>query len=131
MVYDAGSMPLPPSKVLLKRLAVFLGAATAASLLFINFCNLVFQCGCRSLWAGAADHCNIHMAGVPHCPWCASGGLSGYVSFAAIVIVQALVAFWPGGGGIARRLLVALLAFPVVGGISAVVSALVTGYWSG
>jgi len=122
---------LPPPRVLTARLAVFLGAATLTSMLFINFCHLVFQCGCRSWWAGAADHCNIHMAGVPHCPWCTSGGFSGYVSFGAIVVVQALIAFWPGGAGVLGRLSGALLAFPVVGGIGAVVSGLATGYWSG
>lgn len=132
IVYDRKRVPLlPPPRVLMARLAVFLGAATLAAMLFINFCHLVFQCGCRSWWGGAAEHCNIHMAGVAHCPWCTSGGLSGYVSFGAIVVVQALIAFWPGGAGIAGRLLSALLAFPVVGGIGAVVSGLVTGYWSG
>jgi hypothetical protein len=30
-------------------------------------CDLFFRCGCN--WLGAA-HCNIHTAGVPHCPWC-------------------------------------------------------------
>jgi hypothetical protein len=109
---------------------VLLGAAGVASMLFINFCNLAFQCGCRSWWAGAADHCNIHTAGVPHCPWCTSG-LSGYGSFAAIVVVQALIAFWPGEAGIGGRLVRALLAFPVVGGIGAVIAGLATGYWAG
>jgi hypothetical protein len=110
------------------RLAVFLGAAALTSVLFINFCHLVFQCGCRSLWGGAADHCNIHTAGVPHCPWCTSD--AGSVSFAAIVLVQALIAFWPGGGGFPGRLAGAVAAFPVVGGICALVSGLVTGYWT-
>jgi hypothetical protein len=113
------------------RLAVFAVAGAFAGMLFINFCHLVFQCGCVSWWSGAADHCNIHMAGVPHCPWCTAGGLSGYVSFGAIVAAQALIAFWPGDAGVPRRLLAALLAFPVVGGIGALLSGLATGYWSG
>lgn len=120
---------MPATSTLLKRLAVFLGAASVASLLFINFCNLVFQCGCRSWWGGAADHCNIHMAGVPHCPWCTYAA-SGYLSFAAIVAAQALVAFWPGTWGTGGRLLAALLAFPLVGGLAALVVGLWTGYWS-
>ena len=125
-------MPLLPSPLaLIKRLAVFLAAATVAAMLFINFCHLVFQCGCRSWWSGAADHCNIHMAGVPHCPWCTSDGFSGYLSFGAILVVQALIAFWPGDRGIPSRLLGALLAFPVVGGIGAVLAGLATGYWAG
>jgi hypothetical protein len=123
-------MPLlPPPMVLIKRLAVFAAAATVAAMLFINFCNLVFQCGCRSWWGGAADHCNIHIDDVPHCPWCTSD--SGYFSFVAILVVQALIAFWPGNQGTLPRLLAALVAFPVVGGIGAVVAGLATGYWAG
>jgi hypothetical protein len=117
--------------VLIQRLAVFLTAATVTAMLFINFCHLVFQCGCRSWWGGAADHCNIHMAGVPHCPWCTSDGMSGNLSFGAILVVQALIAFWPGSQATPVRLLAALLAFPIVGGIGAVAAGLATGYWAG
>ncbi len=34
------------------------------------FCGLMFRCGCTSLWSGAADYCNVHQPGPPHCPWC-------------------------------------------------------------
>ena len=29
---------------------------------FVDFCALVFQCGCRSLWNGISTYCNIHAA---------------------------------------------------------------------
>jgi hypothetical protein len=53
------------------------------------------------------------------------------LSFGAILGVQALIAFWPGDRGTMPRLLTALVAFPVVGGIGAVVAGLATGYWAG
>ena len=37
---------------------------------FLPICDLHFDCGCVSLWAGAADHCDIHVPGPPDCPWC-------------------------------------------------------------
>ena len=40
-------------------------AAAFTSVFFIDFCNLVYQCGCRSLWAGADAACNIHTHGGP------------------------------------------------------------------
>ena len=119
---------MPAPRTLFPRLAVFAAAATAASLFFIDFCNLVFQCGCRSLWAGAADHCNIHMAGAPHCPWCSSAVL-GDTAFAAILVAQAVVAFWPGSWSWMMRLLAAIAAFPIVGAVAAVISGWMSGYW--
>ena len=96
------------------------------SLLFINFCALVFRCGCHSLWAGAADMCNIHREGSRHCPWCARNPAYAY---AVMVIPQALVSFWSVPWSWSKRLAVALAAFPVFGGIAAVVYGLTSGYW--
>jgi hypothetical protein len=103
------------------RAIVFAAAASVTCLLFINFCDLVYQCGCVSWWAGAADHCNIHAASPPHCPWCANA-LAGYSSFAAIIAAQALAAFVPGAWGAGRRLALALAAFPATGAVMAVLS---------
>ena len=99
-------------------------------MLFINFCNLVYQCGCRSLWNGAAVSCNIHQAGVPHCPWCIHGGLWGYATFGLIVVAQAWIAFRNAGPGFLPRLGLALLAFPLLGCAMALLAGWWTGYWS-
>jgi hypothetical protein len=113
----------------LGKTAVFLLAAVVTSLLFINFCNLVYQCGCRSLWAGAAEHCNIHDAESRHCPWCSIGVLGAGAVWGVIVGSQAAVAFlWRGSGWVVRAAL-ALAAFPVVGGVVAVALGLMQGYW--
>jgi hypothetical protein len=40
------------------------------SIFLLPLCNLIFQCGCSYLWAGADSHCNIHVPGKPDCPWC-------------------------------------------------------------
>lgn len=96
------------------------------SAFFINFCALVFQCGCHSLWAGADATCNIHVEGMHHCPWCASNPA---YAFAAMVIPQGLVSFWSLQWTWWKRLAASLAAFPVFGGIAAVVYGLSNGYW--
>ena len=114
----------------LLRLLVFAAAVSITCLLFINYCNLVYQCGCVSWWAGAADHCNIHAALPPHCPWCANI-TAGSSSFVVVIAAQALAAFAPGGWGAGRRLALALAAFPVTGAVMGVFWGLYTGYWAG
>ncbi len=111
---------------------IFLIAATVTSLFFINFCATVFQCGCQSLWGVADKFCNIHHAhahGGKGCPWC-SFGYAGYTGvFGGILASQAACIFltrwiWQ------VRLVAALLAFPLVGGLLAIVLGISTGYWS-
>lgn len=114
-------------------LAIFGVALTVTSLFFINFCATVFQCGCQSLWGAADKFCNIHAAhahhGIKGCPWC-SFGYAGYaLVFGLIATAQLLAAFiprWP----LPARLALSLAAFPVAGGILALVLGLYTGYWS-
>jgi hypothetical protein len=113
----------------LTGLAVFLIAVAPVCLLFINVCNWVYQCGCQSWWAGAADACNIHHAQPPHCPWCLGGGWRGFVTFGTVALAQLGLAFGPGFGTFGRRLAAALLAFPVVGGALALLFGWTTGYW--
>jgi hypothetical protein len=113
----------------LAKTAIFVGAAAITSVWFINFCAFVFSCGCHSLWAGAAEHCNIHNALPPHCPWCVQDGLYGLGAYSAMVLAQAAVVFWPGGLGLAIRALGAVVAFPLVGAFMAVLAGWYTGYW--
>jgi hypothetical protein len=110
--------------------AIFVAAATVTSLLFINFCNLVYQCGCESLWAGAADYCNIHDAESRHCPWCSIGWAGGAAVWATIVAAQAVVTFGWRSVPLVPRGLMALAAFPVTGGILALAIGWAKGYWA-
>jgi hypothetical protein len=41
-----------------------------AFLSILPLCNFYFDCGCAALWAGGSEHCDIHTAGPPDCPWC-------------------------------------------------------------
>ena len=97
-----------------------------ASVFFIDFCSLVFQCGCHSLWAGADAACNIHSAASHHCPWCARNAAFAYAS---MIVPQALISFWPATLSWKARLAGALAAFPLFGAISAAVYGIASGYW--
>ncbi len=110
------------------RIAVFGVAAGITFVGFIQYCDLLFDCGCRPLWDGAAALCNVHNAEPPHCPWCVGDGELGTWSFRAILFGQGLVAVIPGRFGWVRAAAV-LLAFPAVGGIGALASGIVVGYW--
>jgi hypothetical protein len=105
---------------------IFAVSAAVTFVLFINLCATVFHCGCHSVWAGAAASCNIHKAGVAHCPWCAQDPT---YALGAILIPQALISFWSPVCSPWKRLAAALAAFPVFGGIAAVVHGLNSGYW--
>ena len=110
---------------------IFVICAAITSLLFIDFCDLIYQCGCESLWAGAADHCNIHDPDSRHCPWCSIGTGGAIAVWGTIVAAQAGVVFAWRGLAPASRAALALAAFPVTGGILAVIIGLAKGYWSG
>ena len=109
---------------------VALGCAIGiAHVFFIQYCDFLFDCGCRPLWAGAAEHCNVLAAMPPHCPWCVEGGASGWIAFGLIVATQAGLALWPSRFG-RGRLAALFLAFPVVGAVAGAVAGLSQGYWS-
>jgi hypothetical protein len=89
-------------------------------LFFINVCDWIFDCGCRALWAGADAMCNVHVAGVRHCPIC-SRGIPGYTVIMLLVTApQLAAAAWLPGGRV-TRVAACLLLFPlsmlVVGGV--------------
>jgi hypothetical protein len=110
------------------RIAVFLVAATATSLFFINLCGTIFQCGCQSLWAGADQHCNVHQPAGKHCPWC-SPSEAGYAAYGAMIGTQAILSFVPRGWNWRRRLLSSVAAFPVVGLVLGLAFGIGSGYW--
>ena len=108
---------------------IFAAAATVTSVFFINFCAAIFRCGCASLWSGADAHCNIHMAGSRHCPWCMYGSVASVIPWALIVAAQAAISFWPHPMHAGVRLVSALAAFPVTGTVVAIAYGISTGYW--
>lgn len=111
------------------RLAVLLVGAALSGLFLIDLCNVVFDCGCRSLWAGAAAACNVHAAEGPRCPWCAAGWWGLGLPLAAVVTAQTALLLWPGQASLLARTLLAAAAFPAVGTTVAVLWGMVTGYW--
>ena len=108
---------------------ICIAAFAVTSVLFINFCDLVYACGCHSLWNGADAHCNIHAHHGKHCPWC-SHGMSGYsIIFACIQIPVFAVAFALRRRSWIEGLAGTLLSFPVFGGVVALAVGLWDGYW--
>ena len=91
------------SRSLLPKFACLAVALGITSVLFIQYCDLLFDCGCQAHWAAAADYCNVHNAEPPHCPWCAGDGASGRWSFRLIIASQTILALWPGRLGRTRR----------------------------
>ena len=105
-------------------------AIAVSSVFFSDVCGLIFGCGCRSLWAGAAVACNIHNAAGPHCPWCAHPLAAGAVAFAAMAAVQALILLGPGRAGLKLRFARALLAFPLTAGLVGAAQGFLWDYWT-
>jgi hypothetical protein len=108
---------------------LFTGSAAVSWGLILNLCHAVFACGCRSWWNGAAAHCNIHIAGVKHCPWCSYGETAFLGAMAVILAPQLALSFWPAGWGWGRRVLAVLASFPVAGAAVAAAFGLHAGYW--
>jgi hypothetical protein len=111
------------------RLSIAAIAFLCTSVFFINFCDLVYRCGCRSLWNGAAQHCNIHQPHARHCPWCNHGEAGYGAIFAAILVPQFAVAWWLRRPRWVVRLALTAAVFPVWGFVVAAAVALWDGYW--
>jgi hypothetical protein len=112
------------------RVAIATAAAAFTSVFFIDFCNLVYQCGCRSLWAGADAACNIHTYGVRHCPWCSIGAAGGILIWASIVGSQIFIALRSRYLRWYSTAVASFAMFPLVGGVLALGLGLWFGYWS-
>jgi hypothetical protein len=115
-------------KGLLGKALLFGAAAGFTGIYFINWCHMVYQCGCTFLWAGYADHCNIHNAAPPHCPWCAHADFAT-IAFVSTIGAQAFVSFWPGPLKW-LRVIAALAASPVTAAITGWLIGMYVGYWS-
>ena len=110
------------------KLAILAAALAFTSAFFIQWCDLIYQCGCTYDWAGGADHCNIRQAGPPDCPWCASR-LYGGIAYFFVVGAQAAVALGP-GRPTWGRLALALAASPAAAAVIGVAIGLWSGYWA-
>ena len=110
------------------QVVIFALAATLTSVFFINFCATVFRCGCVSLWSGADTHCNVHIQGVKHCPWCSNGLAASMVPYLIMVAVQAAISFSPRPVSPVIRFVAAAAAFPVVGAVLAAIYQWASGY---
>jgi hypothetical protein len=58
------------------------------SVFLYPLCHVVFRCGCETMWAGAAERCNVHAKTGEHCPWCEDPLLGG-TGFVFILALQA------------------------------------------
>ena len=117
---------VPPLR---SRWLLAISAAVVTSVLFLDFCNLMYACGCRSWWAGADAMCNIHHADARHCPWCTIGLSGSFAVWLAIVGTQASFALRSGGGWFVRSL-TTFGTFPFLGGIIALAIGWAQGYWA-
>jgi len=108
---------------------IALVAMTFTSVFFINYCDLMFQCGCTFLWAGADAHCNIHH-GPKRCPFCAIGWFGQLLVWLSMVMPQMYVALRKAQWSWSKRLAIALLTFPVVGVVPVLGVGLWKGYWN-
>jgi len=117
---------LPPR---IQSALVFMFAAGITTVFWLDFCGWVYACGCRSLWAGGAVNCNIHIPNMRHCPWCSSG-VTGYrIALMCVIVPQLVIALCSAGWHIAVRFAVTFAAFPLVGGMVAGIYGLLYGYW--
>lgn len=112
-----------PNKRFGLKLAVFAVLAAVTCVFYIDLCGLYFQCGCRSLWAGAASQCNIHQPHLKHCPLC----LLPTYEYLALVATVLIAQSW-----LIRResWLWAVFSFPLLTAAQAFALGWYRGYWS-
>ena len=122
------------ANVMRRRQALALVGATACvGILFIDMCDLIFDCGCTWLWAGGTALCNAHHTTGPRCRWCAHD-TAGATAFLGVMLAQAALIYGPLPAavrslGIWGRFVAALVAFPVVAAVIGVIHGNWYGYW--
>ena len=112
-----------------RKALVFAAAVAVSAVFFVDVCGLVYQCGCRPLWAGAAAHCNIHDPVSRHCPWCSFGAAGGAAVYAAVAGAQGLAVYLPRDIGLLARFGYAIAAFLAAAGLLGAGLGIATGYW--
>lgn len=117
----------------MRRALPHLPAALVVGVVAIVFlyplCGLAFRCGCEAMWMRAAEHCNVHRPGGPHCPWCehvALGGM-GFVLTLALQASAYVYAWRRSRSGLAAGF-AALLALPLAAVLAAFLTWLPTDY---
>jgi len=130
MVPDPTETPEAAGVPRWQRGAVFATVGGLSLLFMINLCDLIFSCGCHSLWNGAAEACNVHNEGTRNCPWCATGVWGQILPPVSVLLVQGAIALGPHRLGVFQRVVLSALAFPAVGTLAGLISGLATGYWS-
>ena len=112
------------------KIALYTAVFTFTALFAISFCGWLFGCGCQYLWGAGADHCNIKNHHGPHCPWCTHGGIGFVASMVPVFALQAWLIFRNASWSWVYRLFLALLSFPLVGGILGAIVGWLQGYWN-
>ena len=113
----------------LRHAVPFLLLAALVAVLKTPLCGWIFRCGCVTLWGGAAEHCNVHLARTFHCPWCEHPGL-GAMGFALLFAGQALAfaLVRRHGGSVRASTLGAVAALPVAALLAGGLTFLLTDY---
>jgi hypothetical protein len=62
-----------------------LGSIVISMVFFTPACGVLFRCGCKTLWGGAAQLCSINIGPPPPCPWCESTALGLLGAVLAVV----------------------------------------------
>lgn len=109
---------------------IALAAVTVTSVFFMDYCNLIYRCGCEPIWAGRDAHCNRHAMSGKHCPVCSLPFPGQVMVWAAMAIPQLAVSLWPAPWTRTRRLAFALLTFPVTGLPFFIGLGIWKGYWN-
>ena len=112
----------------LKRtIAGWILGGLAAGVLILPICDLHFDCGCRLPGFGGYEHCDIHTAGPPDCPWCAN--TNTWVTVTVISYGLGLAAAWAAAG---RWPLAAVALAGFAGTVSGSLAAgVITSLWLG
>jgi hypothetical protein len=110
-------------------LSAFALSAGIAYATLLNVCGLLFQCGCRSWWTGAAAHCNIHQAHLKHCPWCTLAPEYFWGLFGAFVLAEGVAVFALRRRAFGWQLSGALGAYLASAAASALVLGFSQHYW--
>jgi len=113
-----GMVPFSARARILRTLGGWLIGGALAGFTILPICDLSFDCGCMQ----GFSHCDIHMAGMPDCPWCTA--LTPFAPFVLSMLFSytaGLVVAWLGAK---------TLPFPwvpIVSGFAVVIGAIVAG----